>query len=203
MDILSWLSTLNILVLVFSIYQISTILTTKRTVYTVLISLALIFYLTSNIVFLIDRDLKYVIRFINLTSLICILSALFSLIRESKPIFARFPTVLSYLPFVTLLFIPLILEQTVIYNLLAATFQGGSILVALMIFVLNHVNSKKYKLHISGSALLLIAFAFFWFNPLTPLQEIVISELLIITGILLITTGTKKSHIYTQHVKFT
>lgn len=203
MDILSWLSTLNILVLVFSIYQISTILTNKRTVYTVLISLALIFYLTANIVFLIDRDLKFVIRFINLTSLICVLSALFSLIRESKPIFARFPTVLSYLPFVTLLFIPLILDQTVIYNLLAATFQGGSILVALMIFGLNHLNNKRYKLHISGSALLLIAFVLFWFNPLAPLQEIVISELLIISGILFVTTGTKKFHIHTQHVKFT
>ncbi|MBO6621072.1 MAG: hypothetical protein JJ892_03425 [Balneola sp.] len=195
MDILSWVSILNIIVLLFSIYQVGTIFSEKRLAYLSLICLALVSYLISNIIFLVDQDLILIIRFVNLSSLVCVLSALFSLIRESKPVFARFPSILSYIPFLILLFLPLILGQTVIYNLLTATFQAGSILVALMIFVLNKLNKKDSGWHISGLILLLFAFVFYWFNTLlTPIQEVVITELVLLSGIVLLTTGIRKSH---------
>lgn len=193
MDILSWVSILNIIVLLFSIYQVGTIFSEKRSAYISLICLALVSYLISNIIFLVDRDLILIIRFVNLSSLVCVLSALFNLIRESKPVFARFPPILSYIPFLILLFIPLILGQTVIYNLLTATFQAGSILVALMIFVLNKLSKKDYGWHISGLILLLVAFVFYWFNSLTAIQEVVITELVLLSGIVFLTTAIKKS----------
>lgn len=193
MDILSWLSILNILVLLFSLYQVSTILSERRSAYIILICMALLSYLISNIVFLGDNTLSSTIRFVNLTALVCILSALFSLIRESKPIFARFPPILSYLPFITLLFIPLVLENTVIYNLLLGTFQGGSILVATMIFILNKMNKKESRWQISGCVLLIISFVVYWFSSLTLVPELIITEVLLLTGILFVIIGTKKS----------
>ncbi len=193
MDILSWLSILNILVLLFSLYQVSTILSERRSAYIILICMALVSYLISNIVFLGDNTLSSTIRFVNLTALVCILSALFSLIRESKPIFARFPPILSYLPFVTLLFIPLVLENTVIYNLLLGTFQGGSIFVATMIFILNKMNKKESRWQISGCVLLIISFVVYWFSSLTLVQELIITEVLLLIGIIFVIIGTKKS----------
>lgn len=200
MDLSSWLSLLNVLVLLFSLYQLVTVTAIKRSSFLILLSSALLTYLISNVIYLIDDALIVAIRFLNTASLVCILSALFNLIRESKPIFARFPPILGYLPFVILLFIPLILEQSVIYNLILGTFQGGALIVSILIFSINQKNQRSYLLLIIGTIVCLIAFIFFWMVPLTKIQITVITELLLITGVLLISVGTKQSQIKNPNV---
>lgn len=200
MDLSSWLSLLNVLVLLFSLYQLATVLAVKRSSFLILLSSALLTYLISNIIYLIDDALIVAIRFLNTASLVCVLSALFNLIRESKPIFARFPTILGYLPFVILLFIPLVLDQPVIYNLILGTFQGGALIVSILIFSINQKNQNNYLLLIIGTIVCLIAFILFWMVPLTELQIAVITELLLITGVLLISLGTKQSQINNPNV---
>lgn len=200
MDLSSWLSLLNILVLLFSIYQLATVIAVNRSSFLILLSSAILTYLISNILYLIDDALIVAIRFLNTASLVCILSALFNLIRESKPIFARFPTILGYLPFVILLFIPLILEQPVIYNLILGTFQGGALIVAILIFSINQKNQNSYLLLIIGTIVCLFAFILFWMVPLTEIQITVATELLLITGVLLISLGTKQSQINKPNV---
>ncbi len=200
MDLSSWLSLLNVLVLLFSLYQLATVIAVKRSSFLILLSSALLTYLTSNIIYLIDDALIVAIRFLNTASLVCILSALFNLIRESKPIFARFPTILGYLPLVILLFIPLVLDQPVIYNLILGTFQGGALIVSILIFSINQKNQNNYLLLIIGTIVCLIAFILFWMVPLTELQITVVTELLLITGVLLISLGTKQSQINNPNV---
>lgn len=200
MDLSSWLSLLNVLVLLFSLYQLATVIAVKRSSFLILLSSALLTYLISNIIYLIDDALIVAIRFLNTASLVCILSALFNLIRESKPIFARFPTILGYLPFVILLFIPLVLDQSVIYNLILGTFQGGALIVSILIFSINQKNQNNYLLLIIGTIVCLIAFILFWMVPLTELQITVVTELLLITGVLLISLGTKQSQINNPNV---
>ncbi|MEQ9090441.1 MAG: hypothetical protein RIE52_05090 [Balneola sp.] len=200
MDLSSWLSLLNVLVLLFSLYQLATVIAVKRSSFLILLSSALLTYLISNIIYLIDDALIVAIRFLNTASLVCILSALFNLIRESKPIFARFPTILGYLPFVILLFIPLVLDQPVIYNLILGTFQGGALIVSILIFSINQKNQNNYLLLIIGTIVCLIAFILFWMVPLTELQITVVTELLLITGVLLISLGTKQSQINNPNV---
>jgi len=200
MDLSSWLSLLNVLVLLFSLYHLITVITIKKSSFLILLSSALLTYLISNVVYLIDDSLIIAIRFLNTASLVCILSALFNLIRESKPIFARFPAILGYLPFVILLFIPLVLDQSVIYNLILGTFQGGALLVSILIFSINQKNQKNYLLLIIGTFVCLISFTFFWMIPLTDDQITVITELLLITGVLIISLGTKQSQISNLNV---
>lgn len=195
MDLSSWLSLLNVLVLLFSLFQLVTVIIVKKSSFLILLSSALLTYLISNVIYLIDDALVIAIRFLNAASLVCILSALFNLIRKSKPIFARFPTILGYLPFVILLFIPLILDQSVIYNLILGTFQGGALIVSILIFSINQKNEKNYSLLIIGTLVCLIAFIFFWMIPLTDIQSTVVTELLLIAGVLLISLGTKKSQL--------
>jgi len=200
MDLSSWLSLLNVLVLLFSLYHLITVITIKKSSFLILLSSALLTYLISNVVYLIDDSLIIAIRFLNTASLVCILSALFNLIRESKPIFARFPAILGYLPFVILLFIPLVLDQSVIYNLILGTFQGGALLVSILIFSINQKNQKNYFLLIIGTFVCLISFTFFWMIPLTDDKITVITELLLITGVLIISLGTKQSQISNLNV---
>ncbi|MEO1023224.1 MAG: hypothetical protein AAFW89_11835, partial [Bacteroidota bacterium] len=52
------------------------------------------------------------------------LSALFVLIRNSKPVFARFPVSFTLLPFVVPLGFPFLVESDVLENLLIALYQG-------------------------------------------------------------------------------
>jgi uncharacterized membrane protein len=114
------------------------------------------------------------------------------LIRESKPVFARFPLVLSFLPFSILLFVPLILEQTVIFNLLLGTFQAGCIVVSLMIFILNQINNQLYKWQIVGSITSLLSFSIFWFTPEFLIDKVIITELLLTFSIYFIVYGVQK-----------
>ena len=200
MDLSSWLSLLNVLVLLFSMYQLVTVIIVKKSSFLILLSFALLTYLISNVIYLIDDALIIAIRFLNAASLVCILSALFNLIRESKPIFARFPAILGYLPFVILLFIPLVLNQSIIYNLILGTFQGGALIVSILIFSINQKNEKNYSLLIIGTLVCLIAFIFFWMIPLADIQSTVATELLLIAGVLLISLGTKQSQINDPNV---
>mgnify|MGYP001627819560 CR=1 FL=1 len=200
MDLSSWLSLLNILVLLFSLYKIITVITIKRSSFLILLSSALLTYMVSNIIYLVDDSLIVAIRFLNTASLVCILSALFNLVRESKPVFARFPAILGYLPFIILLFVPLVLEKSVIYKLLLGTFQGGALIVSILIFSINQKNQNNYLLMIIGTLVCIISFIFFWMIPLTEKQIIVVTELLLITGVFLISLGAKQSQINTSNV---
>ncbi|HBQ59506.1 MAG TPA: hypothetical protein DD671_07730, partial [Balneolaceae bacterium] len=72
-----------------------------------------------------------------LISITFYISGLLVLIRESKPIFARFPVYLTGLPFVSFLFFPLIIDSIVIKELINAIYQGGALVVTVLIFTLN------------------------------------------------------------------
>ena len=164
----------------------------NRSIFNGLVILALGCYLVSNLIYIFDNSLILGIRFLNIGSLVCTLSALFNLIRESKPVFARFPLVLSFLPFSILLFVPFILEQTVIFNLLLGTFQAGCIVVSLMIFILNQINNQLYKWQIVGSITSLLSFSIFWFTPEFLIDKVIITELLLTFSIYFIVYGVQK-----------
>ena len=191
MSFLSWLSILNIFVLLASVYLINSPLNKKKSAFSLLITGCLFTYLISNIIYLFDNNLISILRFLNITTLVCALSALFNLIRESKPIFARFPAILSFLPFTLLFFVPLILDQLVIYNLIIGTFQGGCIIVALLIFTLSQFSGKNYKWHILGTCTALSSFLVFWLSALP--EKILISEVLLAIGILFLSKGIKET----------
>ncbi|MEQ9310506.1 MAG: hypothetical protein RLN90_13710 [Balneolaceae bacterium] len=121
------------------------------------------------------------------------LSALFIKIRNSKPVFARFPLYLTLLPFLVLIFYPLVINSVVVKDLLQTTYQGGAIIVGLLVLSINHYLYRGRGLFLFASILFLIAFILFWFfsDSLNQLAE-VLSKIFFSSGIIVATFGVKK-----------
>ena len=70
-------------------------------------------------------------------SISLVLSALFVIIRDSKPVFARFPVSLTLLPLIGIIFFAIIPTSYAIKDILELIMQAGAILVALLLFGVN------------------------------------------------------------------
>ncbi len=122
------------------------------------------------------------------------ISGLLVLIRESKPIFARFPLYLTALPFVSFLFFPLIIDSIVIKDLINAIYQGGALAVTVLVFTINQARKRRRRYYIIGLSSIGFSYLAYWlvFNRTTP-ELIWISEILLSVGILFITYRFIKS----------
>ncbi|WP_428236890.1 hypothetical protein [Gracilimonas sp.] len=122
------------------------------------------------------------------------ISGLLVLIRESKPIFARFPMYLTALPFVSFLFFPLIIDFTVIKDLINAIYQGGALTVTVLVFTINQARKRRRRYYIIGLSCIGIAYLGYWlvFNRTAP-ELIWITEILLSVGILFMTYRFIKS----------
>lgn len=87
---------------------------------------------------------------------------LFVMIRNSKPVFARFPIYLTALPLITLLFYPIVSDVQVVTNLLKMTYQGGAILVGLLVIAINHYLHKQREVLLISCFMFLAAYILFW-----------------------------------------
>lgn len=201
MNILSWLSILTSTVLIIGLLLVFKATLHEKSSYLILLSLSMITLLGSNVVYLIDPSIGTVIKWLNLITLSCLQSSLFGLIRNSKPIFARFPAFLIYLPFIILLFFPLISHQNILTNLLLGTFQAGCIVVALMIYGIHQIKFGFTIWQLLGSIIFLIAFIIFWFVPLENSKALVITEVLVIAGIVAVTVGVNQTYQTKYNVK--
>lgn len=124
--------------------------------------------------------------------LICItiyISGLLVLIRESKPVFARFPLYLTALPFISILFFPFITDSSVIKDLLNAVYQGGALVVTALVFTVNHArNSTGRRYYLIGIGCVIISYIGYWFYFYRQNSEFLwITEILLAAGILITT----------------
>ena len=122
------------------------------------------------------------------------ISGLLVLIRESKPIFARFPVYLTALPFVSFFFFPLIIDSIVIKDLINAIYQGGALAVTVLVFTINQAKKPRRRYYIIGLSSIGISYLAYWllFNRTEP-ELIWISEILLSLGILFMTYRFIKS----------
>lgn len=121
-----------------------------------------------------------------LISITFYISGLLVLIRESKPIFARFPAYLTALPFVSFLFFPLIIDSIVIKNLINAIYQGGALVVTVLVFTLNQAKQSKRRYYIIGISSIGLAYLSYWviLRQMNMTDFYWISEILLSVGIL-------------------
>ena len=75
----------------------------------------------------------------NFVSISLVLSALFVVIRDSKPVFARFPIYLTLLPMSGIIFFAIIPTSYAIKDILELIMQAGAVLVALLLFCVNTI----------------------------------------------------------------
>lgn len=121
------------------------------------------------------------------------LSGLFIEIRDSKPVFARFPMYLTFLPFLTIAFYPLVIESQTIKDLLHLTYQGGALLVAILVILINQYMHKQRGFLLTSCIIIMGAYISFWFLDeiaLIPGKEI--GKIIFAFGIIVGTIGFKK-----------
>ena len=194
MTILSWISIFSIIAAFAGLALMSKPTKRDKSAYLILLNIAVVFYLASNIIYLINPDLVDVIKWLKLITLSSLLSSLFGLIHDSKPIFARFPAFLIYLPFITLFFYPLITDKNILTDLLFGTFQGGCIVVALMIYGIHQIKLGTHIWMLLGAITFMVAFISNWFLPLESETSLILSKVLVIAGIIQISYGIKQTH---------
>lgn len=133
-----------------------------------------------------------------LIAVITYISGLLVLIRESKPVFARFPQYLTALPFLSILFFPVMIDSFIIKDLLNVIYQGGALIVTGLIFTLNYLNSKGRRYYLIGIGSAIMAYIMYWvyFNRVET-DLIWISEMLLAVAIVV----TSYKFIRTQNSK--
>lgn len=119
-----------------------------------------------------------------------IVSALLVLIRNLKPIFARFPAYMTALPFISIAFFPLIADSLAIKELINAIFQGGALVVCLLVFSINHFREEKRIFYQLGMLLLFTAYTVFWFiSESFGINTAILAEIFFSLGIICMTMG--------------
>lgn len=116
----------------------------------------------------------------------CILTGLGFLIRNSKPLFARFPVGFALIPLTIIPAYILVLNTLLLKEIVIAMLLGGSILIGLLVFILKTGKHPDFWFVVLGIFLLLASFVLFWLNDsIVPFNN-VISIYLLAAGILLI-----------------
>lgn len=106
----------------------------------------------------------------DLVGITLVLCALFVKIRNSKPVFARFPLPMTLLPLVGIFFYPMIIQADVVKDLLRITYQGGAIIVGILVISINHLMYKQRSLLLVACLIFAISYVSYWFIDFPDLQ---------------------------------
>tara|TARA_R110000868_G_scaffold304437_27_gene565502 strand:- start:10577 stop:11191 length:615 start_codon:yes stop_codon:yes gene_type:complete len=194
MEDLNWTYILFLLVGIPSSISIGVLAKKDKSLSSLFFSLAL-FSFVIGVIFdlMIESNSKYSREWGDLIAITFTLSGLFIKIRNSKPVFARFPLYLTLLPFLVLLFYPLVVESEVIKDLLQITFQGGAIVVSILVISVNHFLHKNRGVLLLSSMIFLASFILkLSSGVILPIIFIQISKILFSVGIITTTIGFKR-----------
>jgi len=96
-------------------------------------------------------------------SLSFVLSAMASFIRDSKPAFARYPRAYAALPFLIVISYFLVKDTFAIKDWLISIYQGGAILVAILMYAVYTYREHKYSYILGGTIVILVTFISYWY----------------------------------------
>jgi len=129
----------------------------------------------------------------DLVGITLVLCGLFVKTRNSKPVFARFPLRMTMLPILGVFFYPLIINADVVKDLLTITYQGGAILVSILVITINHLMYKHRSILIVAYLIFLMAFVSYWFIDIPEVELMqTIGVILFSVGMLVAAFGFRK-----------
>ncbi len=131
--------------------------------------------------------------------LIClafILSSLAVFIRESKPVFAQFPLLYTALPLCIIISYFFVLESIILREWLFFLYQGGALLVALMMYGVYTYRVDKYLFILAGVVLFFLCYILYWSIPELKESLAWIWKLIMSAGILTTIFGYQQAHKY-------
>lgn len=108
---------------------------------------------------------EVVVEWGHIIALAFVLSALAVFIRQSKPVFAQFPLIYAGLPLFIVLSYVLVLNTYALKDWLLSIYQGGAILVALLMYSVYTYREQKYMYILGGTILFLLTFLLYWYIP--------------------------------------
>ena len=132
-------------------------------------------------------------------SVVAILSTLFMIIRESKPVFARFPFYLTFLPFISLLFFGSLEVNIAIKNLLIMIFEAGAILVGLIIFGINTYLYSISRIYLMGTVVFLINYILAFTNLYNTFNGELVEAIIACIGMILFAYALLKKP-FNEHI---
>lgn len=101
----------------------------------------------------------------HIIALAFVLSSLSIFIRQSKPVFAQFPLVYTALPLLIIFSYFLVQNTYALKEWLLSIYQGGAILVAMLMYAIYTYREDRYKYILAGIIFFLITFIMFWYIP--------------------------------------
>lgn len=90
------------------------------------------------------------------------MSGLIFLIRDAKPAITRFPVLFCWTPLLLVPFYAMVVNTIFLKEILLGIYEGGSILVALLMYGLFLARDRKYLITVSGLIILLSGYILMW-----------------------------------------
>ncbi len=192
MDLLDWTSILIIFSSLISAHWVFRKLKGFQSVTIGLFSIALILLIIHSCISLLQSYINsnsVLLKWLELSIYLVLASSLFSFVRDLKPKFSKFPLYLVFLPLLTLLFFPLVMDNRVISDLIFVSYQGGAIIVALLLFSLIQYKTGGQILQIVGSLIFSLSFICFWVLDLNNYNEQALAKVFLSLGIVITGKG--------------
>ena len=108
---------------------------------------------------------QFIIEWGHVISLAFILSSLAIFIRESKPVFAQFPLLYTAFPLLIVISYLLVKDTYALKKWLLAIYQGGAIIVSLLMYSVYTYKRQDYALVLIGAAIFLVSYLIYWYVP--------------------------------------
>ena len=129
----------------------------------------------------------------DLIAITLVLCGLFVKTRNSKPIFARFPMPMTLLPLLGIFFYPMIIEADVVKDILRITYQGGAIIVGLLVISINHLMYKHRSLLLISCIIFTISYVGYWFIDIPQFEYLEVTSIILLAiGMLVGAFGFRK-----------
>lgn len=135
---------------------------------------------------------EVVVEWMRVVAVSFMLCGLAVLIRNAKPVFARFPLSFTALPLLIVLTYPLARNTLVLKEWLIGIYEGGGLLIALMMYGALSANAKKYLPILGAAGLFLLVFVLYWFIPGLHPQYAWVWKLVLDAGIIVLVYGNKE-----------
>lgn len=126
-------------------------------------------------------------------SLAFILGSLALFIRKSKPVFSQFPKIYSALPILLVFSFFLVKDTYALKNWLLFIYQGGAILIGLLLFGVIAFRNKEYLLLTIGIGVIFISYLLYWSLPISGHTLGWIWKLFLLGGMIVSVLGFKNS----------
>lgn len=112
---------------------------------------------------LIDNQISYlithqIIEWGHIYALALTLSSLLLFVRESKPEFSQFPILYATLPFITIVSYLLVYDTVMLKDWLLSIYQGGAVIVAVLIYGIYSYRNAVYRTQAIGAILFFSSF---------------------------------------------